>query len=143
MKNLLKILLFGNLLLMNYACAQTVTMKTLEDSKKIQTNKNEFIGKPLSNLLKHINLEVKSIIPSPNKNMREINRLSFLFVSKLEYKNAQGSKPTRITVVFNQNWDLAGERCTFDKVGCTDWTKEDEKNLGNLIVHDIYVTGKN
>lgn len=145
MNNLYKILLVLVLLIVNFSCAQT-TMKTVSDAKKIQTNKKEFIGKPLSFLLKNINLEIKSVVPAPNKNRNEINRISFIFVPYETYKKTKGSlqdKPTRITVMFNQNSDLVGEKCTYNKIGCTSWTKEDERNLGDLIVYDIYILGKN
>ena len=113
--------------------------------KKIEVNKKEFIGKPLNYFLKHINVEIRSIIPAPNKNLKEVNRIDFLFVPYIQYRNDNRDiteKPTRITVIFNQNWDLIGERCTYKKIGCTEWTKEDEKNLGDLIVYDIEVIGK-
>ncbi|QDP86695.1 hypothetical protein FNJ88_12080 [Chryseobacterium sp. SNU WT5] len=122
-------------------------MKSVSDAKKLEINKKNFVGKPLSYLLKNINVEIKSIIPSPNKNFNEINRISFLFVSKSIYKKSTAKdieeKPTRITVNFNQNGDLKGDKCTYDKPECTEWTKEDEKNLGKLIIYDIYVSGKN
>lgn len=75
----------------------------------------------------------------------EVNRISFLFVPYSEYRNNRkdvSEKPTRITVIFTQNSDLVGERCRYDIPGCTEWTKEDVKNLGNLIIYDIYVLGK-
>ena len=145
MKNTIKMLLIGVSLIANLSCAQTIMMKTTSDAKKIEINKKEFIGKPLNYFLKHINVEIKSIKPVPNKNLKEVNRISFLFVSKEQYKNDNrdiSEKPTRITVIFNQNWDLIGEKCTYKKIGCTEWTKEDEKNLGDLIVYDIEVIGK-
>lgn len=146
MRKSIKFLTLFFLLIFNISCAQTA-MKSITDAKKIELNKSEFIGKPLSFLLQNINLEIKSIIPTPNKNHNEISRISFLFVSKLSYKNSTSKnideRPTRITINFNQNGDLLGERCTYNKPGCTEWTKQDEKNLGDLIVYDIYVSGKN
>ena len=145
-KNLHRVLSVIIILFSFMACSQT-TMKSLNDAKTLEINKKDFIGKPLSFLLQNINVEIKSIIPIPNKNRNEINRISFLFVSKSSYKNSysknMGDSPTRITVNFNQNGDLLGERCTYDQTGCTEWTKEDEKNIGDLIVYDIYVSGKN
>lgn len=133
----------ASLLITSVACTQT--LKSLNDSKKLELNKKEFIGKRLSFLLERIDLPIKSVIPVPNNNLKQINRLSILFVDQETYKNAKGElpeKPTRIAVKFNQNWDLLGERCAYDKPDCTKWTKEDEKNLGDLVVHDIYVVGK-
>lgn len=145
MKNLSKTFTLFVILLSFMACSQT-TMKSINDAKKLEFNKKNFIGKPLNHLLKNIDVKVKSIIPFPNKNPKEINRLSLLFVNEEIYRKSTvelSSKPTRITIVFNQNWEFQGERCTYDKPGCTEWTKEDEKNLGSLIITNIYVSGKN
>lgn len=145
-KNVHKALLVIIILFSFIACSQ-IPMKSLNDAKTIEINKKDFIGKPLSFLLQNINVEIKSIIPTPNKNRNQINRISFLFVSKSYYKNSAtkniANRPTRITVNFNQNGDLLGERCTYDKPSCSEWTKQDEKNLGDLIVYDIYVSGQN
>ena len=116
MKNTIKMLLIGVSLIANLSCAQTIMMKTVSDAKKLEINKKEFIGKPLNYFLKHINVEIKSIIPAPNKNLKEVNRIDFLFVPYIQYRNDNRDiteKPTRITVIFNQNWDLIGERCTY------------------------------
>lgn len=146
MKNLHKTLSVIIILFSCMACSQT-TMKSLSDAKFLEINKENFIGKPLSYLLQNVKVEIKSIIPTPNKNHDEVNRISFLFVSKSSYKNSTSKKiserPIRITVNFNQNGDLLGERCTYDKPGCTEWTKQDEKNLGDLIIYDISVSGNN
>jgi len=141
MKNIYLILFLNCFFISNVACAQ-FKLNNLEDAKKLEINKNEFIGKSLNNLLDAININIVSVIPSPNKNPNEVNRISFLFVSKSHYKNSD-DKPTRITVTFNQNWGLLGERCTYERIGCTSWTQSDRQKLGNLIVHDIYVSGKN
>ncbi|MGC4128632.1 MAG: hypothetical protein QM564_03555 [Bergeyella sp.] len=145
MNNLIKTLIAGFILIVNLSCAQTVTMKSLSDAKKLELNKKEFVGKSLGYFLKHIGLEIKSIKPAPNKNLSEVNRISFMFVPYNQYRNDRRDiteKPTTITVVFNQNWDLLGNRCRYDIQGCTEWTKEDEKRLGDLIIYDIYVLGK-
>lgn len=145
MKTINKILKTIIILFSFMACSQT-TMKSVNDAKKLEINKKNFIGKPFNYLLKNIDVKIKSVIPFPNKNVKEINRLSILFVSAEIYKKSGAelsSKPTRMTVVFNQNWEFKGERCTYDKPGCAEWTNKDEKNLGQLIISDIYVTGKN
>lgn len=145
MKKLLKTFAIASLLITNMACAQTF-VKSVNDAKKLEINKKEFVGKSLNYFLKHVNIDIKSVRPTPNKNLNEINRISFLFVPYNNYRNDSRDitqKPTSVTVVFNQNSDLVGERCRFDIPGCTEWTKNDQKNIGNLIVDDIYVNGKN
>lgn len=133
------------LLVFNFSCAQT-TMRSVADAKKIDVNKNEFIGKPLRFLLSKMNVEIKSTLPAPNKNRNEINRITFRFINDYEYRKNSSKqikdRPTQLTVVFNQNWDFNGIVCKNTDPNCNNWTKEDEKNLGGLIVYDIYVLGK-
>ena len=145
MKNLIKPLTIISILVFNISCAQ-ITMKSVAEAKKMEINKKEFIGKPLSFLLSKINVEIKSIKAFPNKNLNEVNRITYRFVTNDEYRKTASKeiddKPTQLTVVFNQNWEFSGERCMTSNPKCIEWTKEDEKNMGNLKVYDIYVLGK-
>lgn len=142
MKNLFLLL---TVFLISTSCTSQTTMKTLEDAQKLGTNKNEFVGKPLSYLLNHIELDIKSIIPTPNKNPKEINTLSLLFVDYEDYRNnfSKNNGNTKITIRFNQNYELNGDKCNSKIPDCTKLTKDDEKNLGNLIIYDIQITGNN
>ena len=145
MKNLIKPLTIISILVFNISCAQ-ITMKSVAEAKKMEINKKEFIGKPLSFLLSKINVEIKSIKAFPNKNLNEVNRITYRFVTNDEYRKTASKeiddKPTQLTVVFNQNWEFSGKICMTSDPKCIEWTKEDEKNMGNLIVYDIYVLGK-
>ena len=145
MKNSIKFITFFSLLIFNVSCAQTA-MKSITDAKKIELNKSEFIGKPLRYLLSNMKVEIKSTLPAPNKNRNEINRITFRYISDYEYRKTSSKqikdRPTQLTVVFNQNWDFLGKVCKNIEPNCNNWTKEDEKNLGDLIVYDIYVLGK-
>ncbi len=145
MKNLIKTLTLISFLIFNLSCAQT-TMKKVADAKKMELNKKEFIGKPLNYLLSKMDVEIKSIKAFPNKNVNQVNRITFRYVTNYEYRKTSSkeikNRPTQLTVVFNQNWDFAGEKCMTSNPKCVEWIKEDEKNLGNLIVYDIYVLGK-
>ncbi len=126
--------------------AQQTEKISIKNSKIIEANKKEFIGKPLSYLLSKINVEIKSVLPVPNKNRKEINRLYLRFVNNADFQKtnskAMKDRPTQLTIVFNQNWGLDGETCKSAEVSCGGWTKEDEKNLGDLIIYDVYVVGK-
>lgn len=144
MKKIVKIFYLVVIFIFQFSCAQ-IKIKKVQDARKIENVKQMYIGKPLKYFLGHLKMPIKSVIPAPNKKIKEINRISFLFVSHDEYRNNRrnvSEKPTRITVEFNQNWNLEGDRCRYDIKGCTEWTKEDEQNLGDLIVYDIYVLGK-
>lgn len=145
MKKSIKFLTFISLLIFNISCAQT-TMKSIIDAKKIELNKSEFIGKPLSYLLSKMKVQIKSTLPAPNKNKNEINRITFRYISDYDYRKTSSKqikdRPTQLTVVFNQNWDFLGDVCKNTNPNCNNWTREDEENLGDLIVYDIYVIGK-
>jgi len=145
MRTVLKIIFLSFVFLSNYSCAQVVTLRTPSQAKLMEANKKDFIGKSLSYFLDHIKLEIKSLVPTPNKDPKEVNRLSFIFVPYSEYrKTPDNEKPVRITVIFNQGWDWqdSKNRCKSSIPDCITWTKEDEKKLGDLKIIDIYVTGK-
>lgn len=139
---------FGLVLIVLFSScqAQQTEKISIKNSKIIEANKKEFIGKPLSYLLSKINVEIKSVLPVPNKNRKEINRLYLRFVNNADFQKtnskAMKDRPTQLTIVFNQNWGLDGETCKSAEVSCGGWTKEDEKNLGDLIIYDVYVVGK-
>ncbi|MEC5394756.1 hypothetical protein [Bergeyella sp. RCAD1439] len=149
MKHLLKTTLLLLLLSFNFSCSQQLQMKTLSDAKKIEINKAKFIGKPLSYLLATIKVPIKSIQAVPNKNKSEINTLTFRYITYDEYrrvwiKNSIEEGPTQLVVKFNQNWETLGNLCRpKENPQCAEWLPEDEKNLGDLIVYDIIVLGKN
>ncbi|WP_018674788.1 hypothetical protein [Riemerella columbina] len=141
------ILILG--LIINFSYAQIVTIDRLSDVKKIEINKDKFIGKPLSYLLATIKVPIKSIQAIPNKNRSEINTLTFRYITYDEYhrvwiKNSIEEGPTQLVVKFNQNWNTSGNLCRpKENPQCAEWLPEDEKNLGDLIIYDIVVLGKN
>ncbi|MEC5394755.1 hypothetical protein [Bergeyella sp. RCAD1439] len=149
MKHLLKTIVLLCLCLLNYACAQQLKIKEPSETRKLEINKKDFIGKPLSQLLATIKVPIKSIQAYPNKNKNEINRLTLRYITYNEYnkiwsKNSIEEGPTQLVIIFNQNWDFIGQRCYPNKnPQCAEWLPEDEKNLGNLIIYDIAVLGKN
>lgn len=141
MKKLVIILSMLSLIAFNSCYAQSVSIK---NNRVESMNTKAFVGKPLKNLLNDIRGSIKSIIPTPNKNKNEVYSISFLLVDYSEYRrlNDIEKSKVKISVFFNQNGDLKGDRCRYNIKGCTEWTKEDEENLGDLIVYDIYVLGK-
>ncbi|MEC5394753.1 hypothetical protein [Bergeyella sp. RCAD1439] len=148
MKHLLKTTVLLCLCLLNYACAQQLKIKEPSETRKLEINKKDFIGKPLSQLLATIKVPIKSVQATPNKNKNEVNRLRFRYITYDEYRKTWGKeiedRPTQLVVVFNQNWELNGERCFVkENPQCAEWLPEDEKNLGDLIIYDIYVLGRN
>ena len=149
MKTVLKILFAVTLLISAKSFAQ-INIQNVEDTKNLVSHKNEFIGKPLSYLLKNIQLEIKSVLAAPNKDVNQINTLYLRFVDIDTYLKTRSKemdeRPTQIVITFDQNWAMNGEVCKYNgisDINCVNWTKNDTDSLGRLIIHDIRVIGKN
>ncbi|MDY3528277.1 hypothetical protein PG593_00605 [Riemerella anatipestifer] len=148
MKQLLKTIVLLCLCLLNYACAQQLKIKEPSETRKLEINKKDFIGKPLSQLLATIKVPIRSVQAFPNKNKNEINSLTIRYTTYSEYRKTWDKKiddrPIQLRVEFNQNWDKLGNLCSpKENPQCAEWLPEDEKNLGDLIIYDIIVLGKN
>jgi len=123
-------------------CRAQQLVQTTDDLNKLIANKDQFIGKPLSNLLAQIKPPIKRI----NALCGEGVSSSFIFLSFMsdsEYvscKNKTGKVPTRTTITIQVaeehfDWNPAKRA----KGHLHDWTKEDAEKLGNLTVVDIRV----
>lgn len=137
------------LAIMFFSCnAQQLKNISIKNSRMIEANKKEFVGKPLSYVLSKIDkATIKSIMAVPNKNKSEVNEIVFRQLSYTDYLKTWGKeirdRPTQLVIMFNQNFDQEGQLCRpKDNPKCAEWTAEDEQNLGDLIVYDIYVLGK-
>lgn len=137
------------LAIMSFSCnAQQLKNISIKNSRMIEANKKEFIGKPLSYVLSKIDkVTIKSIMAVPNKNKNEVGKITFRQLSYDDYLKTWGKeiedRPTQMVIILNQNFGLKGQLCRpKDNPKCAEWTKEDEQNLGDLIVYDIYVLGK-
>lgn len=126
--------------------AQQTEKISIKNSKIIEANKQEFIGRPFSYLLGKIDQKsIKSIL-IPLTGKTEVGMITFNQISFNENRKTPiDNKPTYMRVIFYQNAEqLLGDRCLPSKEHpeCAEWTKADEKRFGNLIVYDIYVGGK-
>ncbi|SDD88000.1 hypothetical protein [Riemerella columbipharyngis] len=148
MRKSLKLAVLSLFLGIQFSCAQQIVINKPSDTRLLEVNKKEFIGKPLSYLLSVIKVPIKSVLAVPNKNKNEINMLYFRYITYDEYrrvwtKSSIEEGPTQLVVKFNQNWNMEGKLCKpIENPQCAEWLPEDEKNLGGLIVYDIYVRGK-
>lgn len=141
---------FGLVLIALFSSCQVQQTEkiSIKNSKIIEANKKEFIGKPLSYVLSVMDKStIKSVKAFPNKNKNEVARITFRQLSHTDYLKIWTKRiednPTQITIVINQNFSAEGKLCRpKENPQCAEWTKEDEQNLGHLIVDDIYVLGK-
>ncbi|VDH03213.1 hypothetical protein [Bergeyella zoohelcum] len=150
MKQLIKLFSFLGIVFCTHGMAQTIENVGIKDASVLVAHKQDFLGKPLSYLLSKIDKStIKSVSYGPNRNREEVHMISFRYLSYKDYQKTMDKKyydrPTRLVVIFNQNWDLSkGKPCYIKEDStCVKWTGKDEKNLGGLVVHDIYVLGRN
>lgn len=121
--------------------AQKMVQKT-SDAKKLEINKNQFIGKPLSILLKEIAPKIETALGSPGTNERA-GYFNFYFASKAEYDKYRAKEkfPLTIKVYIKDSfeWNRRGKT----KDSWLNWTKEDEEKYGSLIIADLKVYNEN
>ena len=83
-------------LLLSYSCKAQQMVQTTKDVSKLKTNEQQFINKPLKNLLKEIKPEIKTADATNDnpyyfsfkfrtleqrKKMREVKKMLYLFLS--------------------------------------------------------------
>ena len=121
--------------------AQEMVQKT-SDTKKLEINKNQFIGKPLKELLKEIKPKIETALGSPGTNERP-GFFNFYFAPKSEYDKyrAQDKFPLTIKIYIKESFEW--DRKDKTKDDWLNWTKEDEEKYGGLIVADIKVYNEN
>jgi hypothetical protein len=97
------------------------------DAQNLERNKNQFIGKPLKELLKEIKPKIETALGSPGTNERP-GFFNFYFAPKEEYDKyrAQDTFPLTIKVYIKESfeWDRKGKT----KDDWLNWTKGTKKN---------------
>lgn len=137
MKNTFKIFAFL-FLLINSSCNAQQMVQTPTETYKLKTNEQQFINKPLKNLLKEIKPEIKLVLGTVDYP----SYFSFRFISREEMNSKPSDGNTVGLYVYVKeplDWD-------FDKRPKGkeyQWTKEDVEKYSNLTVIRIKVVGKN
>ena len=128
-------------LLFATSCHLQKIVQTIADVKKLEINKDKFIGKPLKVLLEQIKPKIKSAIGDPDDISKDRTKIiTFFFVDKKEFlrRDARGEKPASISVVLepakNKKPPLSGSN---------PWTNEQVKEYGDMIVLRFWVRGEN
>ena len=138
MKILLKIFTIVFLLAITTSChSQKIVQKT-SDAKKLESNKSQFIGRPLKDLLKEIKPKIETALGSPGTS-EQAGFFNFYFTPKAEYDKyrAENKFPLTIKVYIKESFDWNRKEKTKDD--WLNWTKEDEEKYGNLTIVDIKV----
>ena len=139
MKILFKTFLFLFVSLTAFSCkAQLV--QTVMDAKKLEINKDKFIGKPLSSLLKQIKPQIKSVLVIPGSS-EQLSTICFYFLPHSDihkFKEETGKNPVEIWIRLKE-YDFKWDPSTRPQDQRYDWTKEDEEEFGKMTVADVKV----
>lgn len=134
MKNTLKLVLLFSVI--HCSCKAQQIVQTPEDVYKLKTNEQQFINKPLKNLLNEIKPEIKLVLGTVDYPPF----FSFYFISREELNKKTLGSTLRFYVYVKEPLDW-----NFDKrpkSTAYNWTKEDLEKYGNLTVERIKVSGK-
>lgn len=128
------------------SCSTQRLVVKVNDLRKLETNKNNFIGKPLKNILSEIKPKIKFVYGNPENNSGHITGgtyLAFYFVSKEIGKKRinRNDIPSHLTINFQL--EPKNNRTPLPKEGLTKWTKNETKKYGDMIIQNIYVSGEN
>ena len=143
MKQLFNIFLVVFLFVITSCNTQKLVVK-VNDAKKIETNKDKFIGKPLKKVLSQIKPKIKYVYGIPENTSAEAiggTYFTFYFVDKEDILKRFNNKPTSITVQFQL--EPTNNRRPLPKGGIKEWTKKETKEYGDMIIIRIYVRGEN
>ncbi|KQW99455.1 hypothetical protein [Flavobacterium sp. Root420] len=135
MKNTIKFLAFLSFIISSCQAQQLVQVPN--DAYKLKTNEQNFINKPLKDVLKEIKPEVKFVLGTTDSP----SYFTFRFKNREELNKAANNTDAiglHIYVKEPLNWHFDQR----PKGKEYEWTKEDLEKYGNLTVIRIKVTGK-
>ncbi|WP_346238036.1 hypothetical protein ABDK00_003065 [Niabella insulamsoli] len=120
-------------------------VKTTNDASILMERKNDFVGQRFSRLLKEIKPEVKFAFGEPDTKWSETasgTYIKFFFVNGVEYRKAlaKGLKPVGILVEFML--DSQNNKKAIPQGGANLSKKDLIKEYGDMIIRNIFVTGK-
>ncbi|RUT69584.1 hypothetical protein D0817_15540 [Flavobacterium cupreum] len=135
MKNTLKLLLLFSVI--HCSCKAQQMVQTTKDVYLLKINEQQFINKPLKNLLKEIKPEIKFV----SGTVEYPSFFSFRFISREELiKRPLGGNILGLYVYVKEPLDWNFDKRPKDTA--YKWTEEDAEKYGNLTVERIKVIGK-
>ena len=128
------------------ACNTKKLVESIDDMEKLENNKRDFIGHPLHKLLSQVKPKIMFVHGNPeNKSSHQTGGtyLVFYFVSRQVGRERTGKNdpPTHVTINFQLEQN--NTRKPLPKEGLTKWTKKESKEYGDMIIQNIFVSGKN
>ncbi|MDN3672505.1 hypothetical protein QWY99_05465 [Flavobacterium branchiarum] len=124
-------------LLLSYGCKAQQMVQTPNEAYKLKENEQQFLNKPLKNLLAQIKPEIKFILGTVDYP----SYFSFRFITREELSRKSIDEKTLGLYVYvkeplDWNFDKRPKGKEYQ------WTKEDVEKYGNLTVIRIKVIGK-
>lgn len=128
------------------ACNTKKLVESIDDMGKLENNKRDFIGHPLHKLLSQVKPRIMFVHGNPeNKSSHQSGGtyLVFYFVSRQvgRERTSKNDSPTHVTVNFQLEQN--NTRKPLPKEGLTKWTKKESEEYGDMIIQNIFVSGKN
>ncbi|MFT4202458.1 MAG: hypothetical protein QM610_00975 [Chitinophagaceae bacterium] len=120
-------------------------MQTLNDADKIQSNKEYYVGKPLSVLLKDIKPKIITYSPLPDATATKTAGLSLLFESYPNHlrKTSDIKRGKDGPAVIGVYFTDIGAVHNIIKNRRGQWTQGLSDSLSNLIIKRVHAYGKN
>ncbi|AYN05059.1 hypothetical protein [Flavobacterium sp. 140616W15] len=125
-------------LLLSYGCKAQQMVQAPNEAHKLKENEQQFLNKPLKNLLKEIKPEIKNV----SGNIDTPSYFVYRFVDNEEFSKgiSIGKKPLILCVYVKEPLDWKFDERP--KGTAYQWTKADVAKYGNLTVIRIRVIGK-
>ncbi|MDB5200247.1 MAG: hypothetical protein JWO92_2210 [Chitinophagaceae bacterium] len=113
-------------------------VQTPKEAKILEENESEFIGKTLNDLFKEIKPQINLVLARPGW-AEAASTFTFFFTSKKEFNQfrLKDKWPLHVRVYIQGTFEWERHNRTQDNY--LDWTKDDKKRYGNLIIGAIRV----
>jgi hypothetical protein len=122
-------------LFVSYSCKSQQMVQTTKDVYKLKTNQQQFINKPLKNLIKEVKPEIKTAVGINDNPFY----FSFRFTTLQQQQKNDGSYEDRVSLYVYVKEPIDWKWEQRPKGNELEWTKEDAEKYGNLIVIRIKV----
>ena len=117
-------------------------MNTVDDAQKIKANEQQFINKPLKELLKEIKPQIKRVTAGSSKNIQSsVGYFIFNFVDSKQKDSLSKISKTPVTIVVYVKEDFEWDFNKRTKGKETVWTAEDAKIYESLTIVGFRVYG--
>ena len=122
----------------NISCHGQEMVQKSGDAPDLEINKSKFVGKTLKMLLKQIKPKIESAIAREGNSM-QIGFFNFYFTPKKDYDKYRSQDKFPLTIKVYVKGSFVWDRRGSTEDTRLNWSLEDEKKYGDLIIVDIKV----